>query len=204
MFTTPTPTSVRPQPFHEILERVALPLMLFSAVLFILLFISWFGILPRFTRFAVANTSLSPTDMATYVSHLKAELTDMEQKRDHLVLPINDPGYNALKIEKMSTMNALDVRTRLLDVATSVTDADHAVFIDHLSLDNATQMVSVSGDIRNVGPRSMTVLASYVEAVQGLPFVDHLTPPAFTRTQDQSGAMHSPFTMQFTLKSSAP
>lgn len=184
----------------RILERIALPLLLFTAVLFILLFVSWFGILPRFTRFAVADVTLSPTQMAAYVAQEKATLATLEQKRNRLVLPSSDLSYDTLRLEKRSTTDALTVRTRLLDAASHIIDAPTAVAIDHLSIDTDTNTVSFSGDVRGVGPRSMTVLATFVDTLEALPFVSDLTRPSFTRIDDAMG-IHSPFTMSFTLTS---
>ncbi len=197
MLQTPTSLPLPTEPFRKILERVALPLLLFAAVLFVLLFVSWFSILPRFTSFAVTDVRLTPVEMDAYVSHLKAELTTQEETRDGLILPLREPAYDMLKHQKRAAMTASMLRSTLLDIGRSVSQAKDAVAITHLSIDGST--VHVTGDVRNVGLRSMTVLASFVEAVGVLPFVDDIKRPSFDRIQNADGSSHSPFEMTLTL-----
>lgn len=204
MFHTSPSSATHSEPVQDILERAALPLLLFAAVLLVLLFLSWFSILPRFTRFAVANTTLSPTEMAAYVTQQQSSLATLEQKRNRLVLPEQDPGYTALKTEKRTMVNALDVQTLLLQVAGDLHEGPNAITLSHLDYDASTSVVSVSGDVRDVGLRSMTVLASYTESLETMPFVQHLIRPAFTREQNADGTFHSPFTLSFTYHAPHP
>ncbi|UPA22453.1 hypothetical protein K8942_05390 [Candidatus Peribacteria bacterium] len=197
MFPTPTLTPAQKEPFQDILERVALPLMLFSAVFFVLLFVSWFGILPRFTSFAVSDERLSPVEMETYVSHMKAELMTQEDTRNRLILPTYDEAYETLKSAKRSEMSAFVLRKKLEEMGVAVAMKKDAVVITRISTDGST--VTLSGDVRNVDLRSMTVLASFVEAVEDLSFVSNMTRPSFTREQNADGTFHSPFTITFTL-----
>lgn len=180
-----------------ILQRISMPLFLFSGVLFLLLFFSWIVILPRFTRFDVAGVSLKPLEMAAYTQQLRAQLTTMEQKRDQLVLPQTDPTYTALKQDKLSMPDPLLIRTALINAAGNVISSDAALTIRTLDVDASTTVVSVTGDVRSSSPDTMTVLAQYIDAVEKMPFVSHLQRPTFTRMQDAAGAFHSPFSMQF-------
>lgn len=187
--------------FPKILERVALPLLLFTAVLFTLLIVSWFNILPRFTHFKLADVMLSPVEMSAYATQMKAQLSDMEETRDHLVLPVIDPSYDELKKQKRAQMRVLEIRAQLLDVAMHVPDAKDAVTISHVSFDAEQGIVAFSGKVSNVGPRSMTVLAQYTEEIEKLSIVHGLERPSFTRVQDDEDTFHSPFSMTFTLLS---
>ncbi len=200
MFQTHTSLQGR-EPLPKILERIALPLLLFAVVLFTLLLISWLSILPRFTHFQVSDVNLSPTEMAAYANQLKAQLSTMEETRDRLVLPVIDPSYDVLKKQKRTLMSLPEIRAQLLDAAAHVPDAQDAVTISHLSFDAEQGLVVFSGDVSNVGPRSMTVLAQYVDQLGTLPMVVHLVRPSFTRIQDEGDTFHSPFSMQFTFHS---
>ncbi len=197
MFQTPTSPFAHREPIQKILERSAVPLLLFGAVLFVLLFVSWFGILPRFTRFAVADLSLSPTEMDAYVAEQRSSLSALEEKRDRLVLPEHDAGYTALKNEKRTLQNALDIKTLLLQVAGDLHEVPDAIVITHIDFDSTTSKVSVTGDVQNVALRSMTVLASYIENVEALPVVKDFVRPSFTRAQNADGTFHSPFKISF-------
>ncbi len=200
MSQTSTSPSVHSATLMPILERAALPLLLFCGALFVLLFISWFGILPRFTQFAVADALLSPTEMATYVSTLRATVQTQEQKRNRLVLPINDSFYDVLKLQKRSVINTYDLRARLIEASAGIADAADAVFIEHIALNTETHTATITGDVHHVGPRSMTVLASYVERLKSLSFVEHLEAPSYTRVQNTDGTVHSPFSLSLTLR----
>ncbi len=184
---------------HTLFGRIAEPLLLFSLALSGLLLLSSIFLLPRLTRFAVEGTNVSPVDIAAHVRQLRADLSSLESKRNHLVLPELDPAYNMLKEQKRTSMNLSDVRTELLQAAAKLSNADHAVFLTHFSSETTTHTITVTGDVRNVGTRSMTVLAGYVDAVAALPFVTHLERPAFTREGDEKTGLHSPFMFHFIL-----
>ena len=62
------------------------------------------------------------------------------------------------------------------------------------------KIVEISGDVRNVGLRSMTVLAQFVDAVASLPSVASVQRPVFTREKDEDVGFHSPFTFHITLQ----
>jgi hypothetical protein len=201
MSETPTPTPMQKAALVPILERSALPLLLFCGMLFVLLFISWFGILPRFTRFSVSDALLSPTEMEAYVSTMRANVQSQEEKRNRLVLPLNDSLYTTLKADKRSTFSAGDIRSAVLQLAVGLGDTTDALFLEHIAVDNDAHIATLSGDIRNIGPRSMTVLATLVERIETLPFVTHVEPPPFTRAENADGSLHSPFSMTLTLQS---
>jgi len=200
MDLTNTQTPLTPEPLPRILERIAMPLMLFSAVLFSFLFLSWFLLLPRFAGLEVDGSLLAPQEIETYAKNLKAELATIEQKRDTLILPTLDPAYDVLKEEKRASVGILTLRSSLLDVAARIPDSANAVIISSLSM-NADGSVTVTGDVQNVGPRSMTVLAAFIDSAEHLSSVAHLERPAFTREQSADGSFHSPFTMRLTLQS---
>jgi hypothetical protein len=183
-----------------ILQRSATPLLLFSGVLFLLLLASWLFLLPRFTQFAVAGTSLGPLQMASYTQQMRAQVTSLEQKRDQLVLPQMDPTYTALKAKKVMSPHLLDIRGTLIATAAPLANDPDVIVLQSMSLDGVSNTVFVSGDVVTKAPSSMTLLASYIDAVEKLPFVSHLVRPAFTRTQDGNGLFHSPFTMSFTFR----
>jgi hypothetical protein len=71
------------------------------------------------------------------------------------------------------------------------------VVIERLRMDAVTREVRVHGDVRGVGPGSMTVLAEFVDLLRAHPSVHALKAPAFTREDDPGVGFHSPFTLSF-------
>lgn len=198
MSDTNTETPASPQPLQSILRRIAPPLLLFSAVLFGLLLLSYSFVLPRFTRLHKADgAALSPRAIARYEKTLAASLLEQEEERVRLVLPVNNGAYAALKEEKRA-FSLLELEEQLVQTAARLGEPAGTVSIARLSLEG--DAVHMEGDVRNVDTRSMTVLAAYVEELQELPFVADLQRPVFTREQLPDGGFRSPFVIRFTLK----
>ena len=68
----------------------------------------------------------------------------------------------------------------------------------YFSADSNT--VEVRGDVRNVGPRSMTVLAKFVEEVRDIAMVLDVASSRFTRLEDDDVGFHSPFVLRIILQ----
>lgn len=195
--TSPTPAA--PRLLQDALHRMAQPLLLFSGVLFGLLALSYIALLPRFTRLHRADgTALSPRAIAQYEQRLAADLLTREEERIKLILPVQDDAFDALK-ERKRDMSFLTLRDQLKQAAGRLGEAGDAIVLLHVSMDG--NRVKLEGDVRNVGTRSMTVLAAYVEEIERLPFVADLTKPSFTREQLPDGGFRSPFSFDFRLTS---
>lgn len=96
-----THTLSGPQPLQVILHRSAVPLLLFSAVLFALLLLSYALLLPQFTQLHRADgTAMSPRQIARYERQMTADLLIQEEERVRLVLPLTDSTYMELKRKK--------------------------------------------------------------------------------------------------------
>lgn len=198
MFETNTNPPAETVAAQGILERIATPLLLFATALFVLLTLSYTLLLPRFTQFHRGDgTAMSPREFADYHKSLAADLTKKEEERVRLVLPVTDATYDELKALKRD-LSLSELREQLMLAAGRVGEETGVVRIDVLSMEGP--VVTVRGEVSNVGPRSMTVLAAYVERVQELPMVTDLDPPAFTREPDGDDGFRSPFTFSFSLK----
>lgn len=181
-----------------IVQRMAMPMLIFSGVLFGLLLLSYLFLLPRFTKLHQASgRSMNPREIVAYQRQLAADLSQQENDRVHLVLPITDETFTSLKQQKISRLSLTDIREELRQAASRLGDEADAVVIIKVSIDGSD--VSVEGDVNNVGTRSMTVLAAFVDEVSKLPFVSNLDKPSFTREQHEDGSFHSPFKIQFIL-----
>lgn len=183
---------------QTIAERIAVPFALFSGALFVLLTVSYFFLLPRFTNLHLSDgTQLSPRRITQYQLKLAADLQSQEETRVRLVLPVTDESFTSLAERKRTAWSYADLSEQLRQAASRLGEPVTVLTIASVSIEGDT--VTVIGDIRNVGPRSMTVLAAYVDEIAALPFVKDLEKPSFAREQLPDGSYRSPFTMTFTL-----
>ena len=179
-----------------------MPLFIFSAVLTILLLFSWFVILPYFTRFEIAGAQLSAADLVTHKESLERLIREAQARRNASLLPVHDEAYLALKEERSGRMTFAQVRSELASIAMSVAGTANMIVMEEIDMDLREGTVSVRGDVRNAGLGSMTLLATFVEALRASPIVVSLTPPTFVREEGKSGEFHSPFTLEIVLKHS--
>jgi len=188
-----------PQPFGIILKRVAVPFVVFAGVLLALLVLSWFLLLPRLTRVAVGGERRTAEDVMSYRNALAADIQRQEEDREAFVLPFLHPQYETMKRDRDVALSIMDVQERLEEAARSVTSQPDAVHLYGLSFDANTNVVSLRGDVRFVGPSSMTVLAQFVETLRSKPFVAEIREPQFQRLDDADIGPHSPFEFSFRL-----
>ncbi|MDD5041393.1 MAG: hypothetical protein PHX87_02290 [Candidatus Peribacteraceae bacterium] len=180
---------------REVLRRVLFPFALFSVVLLALLLLSWYLLLPRFTRVELHGVPQDPSTLQTYVQDLQDQTKKMEEKRLALILPLEGSPYGILVQEKMSQPSLLAFHEQLKNVArTFLPEQSQAVFIQSISFER--DAVILTGDVRNVGLQSMAVLAQFVSAVRAMPGIGRVDFPSFTRERDESIGFHSPFTLR--------
>ncbi len=72
--------------------------------------------------------------------------------------------------------------------------------IEREALEGRFGILKITGDVRNVGPRSMTVLAQFTEELRSQPFTSEIRHPSFSRVQDKDGNFSSPFNIQIILE----
>lgn len=197
MFDTDTHNRA-PQPLSAILERVALPLLLFSGSLCLLLVMSWSFVLPKFTGVQRPDgTVMSPRAVAAYTKQLTAEIMVAEEERTMLLRAVDDEQYRALVDTRAAQLSVSDIEEQLRQAAARLGEREAGIVFTTLAIDGAH--VTVEGDVRNAGTRSMTVLAAFIDAVVQLPMVKNVERPAFTRETLPDGSMHSPFRFTFDL-----
>lgn len=198
MSDTNSISTAQEAPAQTIADRMAVPFALFSGALFVLLSISYFFLLPRFTNLHLSDgTQLSPRKITQYQLKLTADLQSQEETRVRLVLPVTDESFTSLAEQKRAAWAYADLAEQMRQAVSRLGEPVTTLNIASLSIEGDTVMVT--GDIRNVGPRSMTVLAAYVDEIAALPFVTDLEKPSFAREELPGGGFRSPFTMSFTL-----
>ncbi len=186
--------------FESIARRVSLSLFLFTGVLVGVLFLSKQLLLPRLTQIEVDGQVRDLKEIQQYHSELTAELSQAESKRNMLILPIQDELYQALRSAKHAQIDFLSTKERIDNVAYRFSsDEGRSVFLYSISYQNNDHVIEVVGDVRNVGFRSMTVLAQFAEAIRDLPFVSSMKNPHFVRKHTDDKGNYSPFTLRLVL-----
>ncbi len=174
-----------------ILHSVSIPLFIFAAVLTALLLLSITLFLPLFTQVKVAGVERDARSLLTYKAQLAAQVATLELERDTSVLPLNDPAYDALKAERRTPSSFIAMREEVIHSAKSLSPVDDAIHLNAITLEQGTLVLE--GDVRNVGPRSLTLLSEFTEGCKNFSFTASVTPPLYTRKDDPVVGVHSPF-----------
>jgi hypothetical protein len=182
------------------LGKVAWPMVLFSMVLTMSLFLSRMLILPKLTQVSVAGGLHNATELRDLEVTLTAQLTEAEDRREALIRPLADAQYDAAKNARFVAPHVSNLRADINQLARSFDEAEQQIVVlSMIHIDAASRIVTIEGDVRNVGPQSMTVLAAFREELSQLSDVAELFPSAFARIDDTEIGPHSPFTLTLTL-----
>ena len=182
-----------------ILSRISSASLLFSAVFVTILLLSWLFLLPRLTQLQWQGQTVSLSAILPYEQSLRAQLVVLEAQRTKLVLPVQDAKYDALKVRKYCYPLVQDIDAQLR--AASAKMGENVAHIASLRFVQEGT-VTLTGEIHNVGPRSMTVLAQFVKELKGVGIVQDVKPPSFTREKGPQG-FYSPFTLTLRIKPSS-
>jgi hypothetical protein len=179
---------------HRVLPRINHAFLLFSVTCAALLGVSSLLLLPRLSRVDVAGRMWNADEIGSERDRLTAEVLAQERERRSLLLSIRDPAYIALKEQRFTQRSVLDIKAALEEKAATLAEGKDVVTLHAIHFKPYAHAITITGDVHSVGPRSMTVLAQFVELVGRLPFVASLRQPAFTREEDPATGPHSPFT----------
>lgn len=184
----------------EALKRLAIPMALFTVSLVGMLGISSFTILPALTTVEVSGNKNTMDELSRYAAKLEADIATFEAGRTATLEPLHDSPYSALIQRKLLAPKLRSFLDSLAQVIARVEPTEGVVVIEHLRFEPANNVAVLRGDVRNVGPQSMTVLAQLIESLRDTPSVASVTTPQFTRKQDAELGSHSPFTVNITLQ----
>lgn len=197
---THTLPSVQHASLLIMLRRSALPFALFAGILAGLMALSWVLLLPLLTRIEVAGSLHTLTSLQEYRDDLQDELTQAEERRSHSLLAIQDPSYHALRTYKWGAQSAFRLRERFQEIAAGVIAQNDAVHVAEIAWDPGDNTILLRGSVRFVGPRCMTVLAEFVEALENSAEFVVVSMPRFERKDDPKIGPFSPFTISLRLR----
>lgn len=184
--------------------RVALPLFAFAAALSCALLLSRLLFLPRLAGVRLHGEMMYGSSLTRFYADLRDRIAAQEEARNHLVLPGRDPLSQFLRQLRRSDASFASLFAAVTRSAEeAVRDRPDAVFLESFQYDAAGRTLTIAGDVRHVGPRSMTVLAEFIETLRRIPSVEAVEHQRFLREEDASGAFHSPFSLLLRLRSSS-
>lgn len=185
--------------------RFAFSLFAFAAVLFVALFLSWWFLLPRLAGVPLHGKMVYGASLVQFYADLRDRVDALEDVRNQLVLPGQDPLSQFLRQLRRSDIPLIPLSAVLERMAEVVVpDRADAVFLESFHYDTKDNALTVTGDVRHVGPRSMTVLAEFIETLRSVPTVDAIEDQRFTREEGPKGEFHSPFTLVLRLRQPSP
>lgn len=199
-----TPVIAAPAEQHHsvraVLRACAISLLLFSLVLLSLLLLSRTFYLPRVAEIEVNGVRRDIGALSVYQADLLSSVQRAESERDASVVPVLDASHEALKAERRDATAFPVLQQDILREASAVVPVDDAIHISAFSFDAEQKTLQITGDVRHVKTRSMTVLAQFVAVLRHLSFVADLEDPAYVRQDDPVLGIHSPFTLTLTLR----
>lgn len=182
-----------------LLHRSAMPLFLFGLSLCGFFLLSQEFILPALTSMRLPGQTLKPDEVVPEKKELEALVESLEVKRHERIIG-RDPLHTSVRTIKHGDMQIRSLLDGILQVARA-SSTTGTVQINELSINADAHTIHLTGDVFNAGPGSMTVLASFADALQKLEDMEVLKTSAFRREQNADGSFHSPF--DFTLSFNA-
>lgn len=193
----------RPAENHALSRRLARSILLFTAVFGATLGVSRQFLLPQLMTLRIGETSVLATDVANLEQKLTLTVRTIEQQRDRLVLPGQDELSRVRRAEQQTVFSIEFLEDEMKLLAHRASGSDGSVVFHKIHYDAQTRRVSVRGDVRDVGPRSMTVLAQFTDFLEHHEGVLAIEPPLFVREHDEQTGFHSPFSIHFTIDPTA-
>lgn len=184
-----------------IMHRTALPFALFALVLTALLLVSKLTVLPALLSVEIAGATRNVQDLKTYHEVLQVQIIKKQEQRNQLILPMEGTDYRSLADWKQEQYSLQFLLSELSRLAMAIpAENGTAVYMQSIRYYPIDNMVEIRGDVRNVGPRSMTALAQFVEDLQQESYIQEVQHPTFTRVEDPELGFLSPFHLQIILQ----
>jgi len=194
------PTNTQTRRIWHVLGVIAEPILFFSGFLAFTLLMSLLFLLPRWGQVRIADTEFSPVALEQEYTRLTASITSLTAKRDESLQPLPDPIYLSLQEKKRSQAQVIPLIEDLRLIAQAAVAQEGVIVLQILSFDASKQALMVTGDVRDAGFSSVTVLAQFIDQLKKSAHVESLDPPVFERAQNADGSVHSPFHFTIHLK----
>ena len=180
---------------ESLLWKYAGSFLIFSTIFFGILLSSSLLLLPRVTSLDLWGNILPGQDLHTQWRSLHKEVASLEHTRDTRLLSSQDALYISLRERKQAQGSLQAIVQRVEEMRAQITQGHNDVIsIDRMVFDRVQEgTLRLEGKVQHVGPRSMTLLVTFVEALQQISSLSVIEQPRFTRIQDPTGEFFSPF-----------
>jgi hypothetical protein len=149
----------------------------------------------------VGGTVHGLKDLRGYRDGIHQNIVSLEQQRGSFLVPVENDLYSALKGMKDSRLKFQLIRSDINGVIDDVVPSqNNAIIISNFYYNAAANTIEIRGDVRNVGTRSMTVLAQFAERLHMLEEVIDVNTSRYTRKEDDAIGFFSPFTIRLTIR----
>lgn len=191
----------QPHSFGDIARRTALSFFLFATVLTVLLSLSWYLLVPELTRVEVGGSVRGMQELKEYKMNLDAQISTLKQQRSTFLRPVEHDIYQQVKLLQQERLGYQKLR-RSINSAISelVPGKKNIVSISGFYYDGSQKQAELRGRVHNVGPRSMTVLAQFVEGLDRIPEIITIDASKYTREETADHEFYSPFTIRLRLQ----
>lgn len=173
--------------------------LLFSMVFAVMVWGSVVFLLPQWNVIEVSGGEHTVEELMQLKAELASQVEEKEERRSSLITPIQDDAYTGMKRSR-GTLQHLQVHQALMNLIRTFPAGSTTVWIASETIDVEKNSITLTGDIRNTGTRSMTVLAEFLDALQKIPTVTSLSSVPFTRQHSESIGDFSPFTVTLALQ----
>ncbi|HCI03293.1 MAG: hypothetical protein CL969_00160 [Euryarchaeota archaeon] len=201
---TNTKTSATHPSVGDVLHHVSVPFLIFTAVLLGFLSLSATLILPQLTQVDIAGKEHDAVELKELVKKLDTRVQELERARGEFVTPLREGLFGDAMDQKYNSRDLLLFKSQLEEITQQIETASlrqgygrrenkDTISISSMTFDQEELSLKVEGKVQNVGPRSMTVLAQFINAAQESKWVSDISPPKFTREHDDENGFYSPF-----------
>lgn len=197
---TNTKTSANHPSVGDVLHHISVPFLIFTAVLLAFLSLSATLILPQLTAVEIAGKEHNAAELKGLVKDLEVRVDELERIRGEFVTPLRDGLFGDAMNEKYESRDLLEFQLKLDEIVLQVLpENNQAIIFSYMTFDQNDLSLTIEGSVQDVGPRSMTVLAQFVDAVREAEWVSDISPPRFTREHDDESGFYSPFAFTILL-----
>ena len=180
----------------QVVRRIGVFLSIFAGTTSVMLILSWFLFLPAMMQLPLEGRSIPSGNFHQYIQDLQGRIRVAANRRDELINPVRDPLYAQLRTEKYSYLLLPSLYSEIQQVAGIVAEGrNDVVLLRSVQFRRGERTLLLEGEVRNVGPRSMTILAQFVDHLRTLSSITSIDPLTFRREHDVTKGFTSPFNL---------
>ncbi len=188
------PSATGTEPALGLVHRVMPGILLFAGCLMAFVLVSQWMLLPKAMQMQLPGDVLSADQVLPKKQELQSMLAALDAKRREDIL-YRDTLHAFIREESASRAALLGLIAPTRSLAQGHSSEGTAVQIDTATIDGHARTLTLAGTVSGRNPGTLTVLASFADALSGLSGVDRIDASPFTRQQLPDGTFSSPFSL---------